>query len=52
MQRLTRQDLEIENEALRTKLEMIQRTISDALGYEDEDAESEEDEEDEDEEDE
>lgn len=44
LQRLTRQDLQIENEMLRTKLEMAQRIISDALGYEDEDPDLEEDE--------
>lgn len=44
MQRLTRQDLQIENEMLRTKLEMAQRIISDALGYDDDESDTEEDE--------
>jgi hypothetical protein len=39
MQRLTRQELQTENEVLRSKLEMAQRIISDALGYEDEEEE-------------
>lgn len=49
LQRLTRQELQSENEMLRTKLEMAQRIISDALGYEDEDSDLEDDDEEEEE---
>ena len=39
----TRQELENENEHLRTQLEMAQKIISEALGYDDDDDDADED---------